>query len=247
MYQHLGFLDGGDRAVPLEGQVDSSPSSDCGATSFQTSSALGDHPKTVSSLSGAQSGPTSIIVHNLPAVLFTQDSDLEPLFFPFGEVKEIRKQGLPQAVQSCADTISVLVTYSSFTGARDAKVALHGQTYGDTPLTVEPVSSFHNHETNRKLGRSHLSRSSLNPRASPFVLDNALTFSAPPARRVSGDFPDYSSKPILSGLATPFNYNNSFQNPVPQGYRSLPTSSLSSRSSSAASWSVPFERSSFYA
>ncbi|KAF8483460.1 hypothetical protein DFH94DRAFT_721902 [Russula ochroleuca] len=233
-----GFLDGGDRAATLEGQGDSAPlSSDRGAIpAFRVSSALSDSSKTISSLSGAHSGRTSIIVHNLPALLFTQDSDLEPLFYPFGEVKEIRRQGTSSFNQSRAGTTSVLVTYSSVTGARDAKIALHGQAYGDTPLIVESFPPFYNHETSWKPGRDHLSRSSLNPRASPFVIDNTLTVSAPPTCRVSEDFPDYFSKPSSSNLAPTF-----------RGHRSLPASSLPSRSNSAASWSVPVARQSFYA
>jgi hypothetical protein len=248
VYQHTGFLDGGDRAVNLESQIDSSPSSSDGGTTpaFQASSALYDYPKRTNSLSGAQSGLTSIVVHNLPAVLFAQDSDLEPLFFPFGEVKEIQKQSLSPTTQSRADTISVLVTYSSFTGARDAKLALHGQTYGDIPLIVEFFSPFHDHESNWKSGRGHLSRSSLNPRASPFVLNTALSISAPPTCRVSGEFLDYFAKPTSDGLATPSDYFL-FQDPISRGYRSLPTSGLPSRSNSTASWSVPPARSTFYA
>jgi hypothetical protein len=187
----------------------------------------------VNSLSGAHSGPTSIVVHNLPALLFTQDSDLEPLFCPFGEVKEIRKQGPSSSSQSRAGTISVLVTYSSVTGAREAKIALHGQTYGDTPIIVDFLLPFYNHETR---GRDHLSRSSLNPRASPFVVDTAVTGSAPPTCPVFEDFPDYFSRPRLGNPAS-----------TSRGHRSLPASGLPSRSNSAASWSAPVARQSFYA
>jgi hypothetical protein len=234
-YQHVGFLDGGDRATTLEGQVDSAPpSSDRGAVpAFKLSSAFSDNPKTVNSLSGTHSGPTSIVVHNLPAVLFAQDSDLEPLFCPFGEVKGIRKQGPSSSSQARAGTISVLVTYVSATGAKEAKIALHGQTYGDIPLIVEPFPPFYNHETSLKPGRVNLSRSSLNPSASPFVIGTA---SAPPTCPISEDFPDYFSKPKLNNLA-----------PALHGHRSLPASNLPSRSNSAASWSVPVARQSFYA
>lgn len=173
------------------------------------------------------------MVHNLPGLLFAQDSDLEPLFYPFGEVKEIRKQGSSSSGQSRPGTISVLVTYSSVTSAREAKIALHGQTYGDTPLIVE---SFYNRETSWNSGRDHLSRSSLNPCASPFVVDNTLSVSAPPTCRISEDFPDYFSRPKLSNLAL-----------TSRGHRSLPASNLPSRSNSASSWSVPAARQSFYA
>lgn len=247
-YQHAGFLDGGDRTVSVEGQVGSPPSSfDRGATTaFQIPIALNGRFKTANSLSGAQFGPASIVVYNLPAVLFAQDSDLEPLFFPFGEVKEIRRQGPFPATQSRADTISVLVTYSSYTGAKEAKLALHGQSYGDIPLIVESFPPFPRDQSNWKPGRDSFSRSSLNPRASPFILDSTLAVSAPPTCRVTEYFPDYFSKPTSSGLATRLNYLP-FPDPVPQGHRSLPSSSRSSRSNSAASWSVPPARSSTYA
>jgi hypothetical protein len=239
-YQHVGFLDGGDRAATLEGQVDSAPpSSDRGAVpAFNLSNVFSDNPKTANSLSGASlsgahSGSTSIVVHNLPALLFAQDSDLEPLFCPFGEIKGIRKLGPTSSNQPLAGTISVIVTYLSVAGAREAKIALHGQTYGDIPLIVESFPSFYNHETSFKPGRGHFSRSSLNPSASPFVIGTA---SAPPTCPISEDFSDYFSKPKLNRLA-----------PTAHGHRSLPTSNLPSRSNSAASWSVPVARQSFYA
>ena len=200
---------------------------------FRLSSAFSDKSKTVNSRSGAHSSPTSILVHNLPAVLFAQDSDLEPLFYPYGEVKEIRMQGPSSSSQSRAGTISVLVTYLSVTGAREAKTALHGQTYGDIPLIVEPFPPFYNHEANLKPGQDRLSRSSLNPSASPFVIGSA---SAPPTCPISEDFPDYFSKPKLNSLAL-----------TSHGHRSLPASNLPSRSNSAASWSVPVARQNFYA
>ncbi|KAI0295770.1 hypothetical protein BC826DRAFT_1174998 [Russula brevipes] len=199
--------------------------------------ALSDNPKTINSLAGAQPGPASIVVHNLPAFLFAQESDLEPLFYPFGEVKEIRKQAPSWATQTRGNTISVLVTYSSVTGAREAKVVLHGQIYGDTPLIVESFPSLPNHEANWKPGPGHLSRSSLNPCASPFVLNTASALSAPPTCNFSGDFPDYFSKPKWSGLARPSNHFSP-PKPAPQGYRSLPASRLPSRPNSTASWSA---------
>ena len=235
--QHVGFLDGGDRATTLEGQIDSAPpGSDRGALPvFKLPSAFSDNSKTVNSLSGAHSGPTSIAVHNLPALLFAQDSDLEPLFYPFGEVKGIRKQSPSSFSQSRAGTISVIVTYSSVAGAREAKIALHGQTYGDIPLIVESLTPFYNHEASLKPGRDHLSRSSLNPSASPFVIG---TVSAPPTCPISEDFPDYFSKPKLNSLTPTL---------ASHGHRSLPASNLPSRSNSASSWSVPVTRQSFYA
>ncbi|KAI9457585.1 hypothetical protein BJY52DRAFT_1375040, partial [Lactarius psammicola] len=169
-----GFLDGGDRTVTLEGQVDSAPSS------------------TVSPLSGTRSRHASVLVRNLPALLFAQDSDLEPLFCPFGDVKEIRRQGVSSATWSHTDTISVIVTYSSVAGAREAKAVLEGQRYGDIPLIVEYLPPFDcSAETGWKYGCGPVSRSSLNPCASPFVFDTPSAASAPPTCFISGTCPDY--------------------------------------------------------
>jgi hypothetical protein len=242
---HPGFLDGGDRTVTLEGQVDPAPppSADTSTTpAFQTSGALSNRSK-FSPISGARSRHASILVRNIPALLFSQDSDLEPLFCPFGDVKDIRKQGV-SSTRSHTDTISVIVTYSSVAGAREAKAGLEGQHYGDGPLVVEylPPSDC-NTETGWKYGCDHISRSSLNPCASPFVFDTPSAASAPPTCPISGTFPDYFSKPTSS---TPHN-RFSLSEPVSRGYRSLPASGLPSRSNSAASWPVSVARQSFYA
>jgi RNA recognition motif. (a.k.a. RRM, RBD, or RNP domain) len=222
-----------------------SPSTDLGATpAFRASSALGDHPKTVNPLSGTQPCHTSIVVHNLPAFLFAQDSDLEPLFCPFGDVKEIRKHYTSSIPQS-PNSVSAVVTYSSVAGARDAKAALHGQSYGDNPLVVESFLPFDN-ESSWKLDRYRFSGSPLNPRASPFVFESASVISAPPTCVASGDFHDYFLKPISSGLTTPLN-DSSLSESGAQGHSSLPTSSLPSRSNSAASWSFSLARSGYYA
>jgi hypothetical protein len=196
-------------------------------------------------LSGVQPYHASIVVHNLPAFLFSQDSDLEPLFCPFGDVKEIRKQCAPSTSQSCTNAISIVVTYSSATGAREAKAALHGQIYGDSPLVVESFLPFDNNESSWKLDRHHISRSSLNPCASPFIFESVSAVSAPPTCAVSGDFLDYFSNPISSGLTAPPNLPLS--DSATQGHRSLPNSTLPSRTNSAASLSVPLARPRFYA
>jgi len=227
--------------------VDSStsPGADLSTTpAFQTSGNLGDHPK-VSPLSSTRSRRASILVRNLPALLFAQDSDLKPLFCPFGDVKEIRRQGVSPATRSHTDTISVIVTYSSIAGAREAKTVLEGQRYGDTPLIVEYVLPFVcSTEASWKYGCDRVSRSSLNPCASPFVFETPLAASAPPTCFVSGTLPDYFSKPTSGRLATPLDH---FSLPPESRYSSLPSSGPPSRSNSAPSWTVSLGRSNFYA
>ncbi|KAN0131701.1 hypothetical protein V8E53_010543 [Lactarius tabidus] len=244
-----GFLDGGDRTVTLEGQVDPAPpNADLSTTpAFQTSVALCDH-STVNPLSGARARHASILVRNIPALLFAQDSDLEPLFYPFGDVKDIRRQGVSSATRFRTDTFSVIVTYSSAAGAREAKAGLEGQRYGDTPLIVEHLSSFRadgSTGTGLNYGCDLVSRSSLNPCASPFVFDHPSAASAPTTCPISGAFPDYFSQPTSSRFFTLHN-RSSPSGPVSQGYRSLPTSGHSSRTNSAASWTVSPARPTFH-
>lgn len=196
--------------------------------------ALGDHSK-VGPLSGARARPASILVRNIPVLLFAQDSDLEPLFCPFGDVKDIRRQGV-----SSADTFSVIVTYSSAAGAREAKAGLEGQRYGNTPLIVKHLSPSRvggNTETGLGYGCDYASRSSLNPCASPFVFDYPSAASTSSTWPISGTFPDYFPQPSSSRLVTPYNRSSPSES-VSQGYRSLPTSGHSSRTNSAASWTV---------
>ncbi|KAI0066891.1 RNA-binding domain-containing protein [Artomyces pyxidatus] len=218
-----GFLDGGDPVAPTNGRslVDVS----------------NGRPSDV--LNGDSSG-SSLVVSNLPTLLFSQPSDLEPLFFPFGDIKRLeRLPASPADLYSGA--FSVVVTYSSAASAQEAKDSLQGQNYANQSLVVEFLSPFNNafYSAPAALGTNHSnsSSSSLNPRASPFVFGYSSPSSAPPTCAISEPAFDYFSiqKPIASGLASPVDFGPG-ANLVPYQYRSLPGSSVPSRSSSAASW-----------
>jgi hypothetical protein len=73
----------------------------------------------------------TLLVSKLPAILFSQTQDLEPLFYPYGSIKNLQITGIgPNG------TLSVLVQYHSVANAREAKVALHGQNYINCEVEV---------------------------------------------------------------------------------------------------------------
>ncbi|THH13351.1 hypothetical protein EW146_g6848 [Bondarzewia mesenterica] len=215
-----GFLDGGDRAMPSR----DSPSDDAS-----------DQQGPLASLKTTIT-VTSLLVSNLPIILFWQPADLEPLFYPFGEVKKIEK--LPTS-SPYSSVMSVIVTYASANSAQEAKNVLHGQVYANQALCVEFVSSGSPNPhlsgaLSVRSGQEHSSSGKiLNPRASPFVYDTAPapSFSAPPTCSVVEPRPTYfdAVKPVPTGLAT---HQDLYQvNLVPFSAHGLP-----SRTSSAASW-----------
>ncbi|KAF5310792.1 hypothetical protein D9619_008068 [Psilocybe cf. subviscida] len=136
-----GFLDGGDRAMlldsrsrmpsptpaPLERQrlatsdsSDSSDSRDANPASLATTFV-----------------PTmSLLVTNLPTMLFSQVQDLHPLFLPFGQIEKL------EIVQvSAVGTMSVFVQYASVAIAQEAKECLGGQVYGNCQIDARFVRS----------------------------------------------------------------------------------------------------------
>lgn len=83
------------------------------------------------------SWPTSsLLVTNLPTLLFSQIQDLHPLFYPFGPIEKLEIVNiLPTG------TMSVIVRYTTSTIAQEAKEALHGQRYGINQLEVRFVQT----------------------------------------------------------------------------------------------------------
>lgn len=84
--------------------------------------------------------PTSkLLVSNLSTMLFTQVSDLHPLFYPFGPIKDIKILG-SSSVGPMHTTITVLVEYVDVSGAQEAKEALQFQSYVGHPIEVHYIS-----------------------------------------------------------------------------------------------------------
>lgn len=82
---------------------------------------------------------TTLLVSKLPAIIFSQTHDLEPLFYPYGPLKKLQMVGAP-----LNGTLSVLVQYLSVSAAQEAKEALHGQNYINYQIEAQflrPVTS----------------------------------------------------------------------------------------------------------
>ncbi|KDR79964.1 hypothetical protein GALMADRAFT_1171866 [Galerina marginata CBS 339.88] len=135
-----GFLDGGDRALLLDSRSQlPSPTPKlferkCLTSSESSDSSLESHDADPASLTTVSGPTTSLLVTNLPTLLFSQAQDLHPLFFPFGHIEKL------EIVQvSPLGTMSVLVQYSHAGVAREAKESLTGQLYGSYRIEARYV------------------------------------------------------------------------------------------------------------
>ncbi|KAF9444622.1 hypothetical protein P691DRAFT_786447 [Macrolepiota fuliginosa MF-IS2] len=129
-----GFLDGGDRAMLLDSRNAPIPKNE------NNNPYITDTPDTVfdpvdSDLGSYTSSPdptATVLVSKLPAILFSQTHDLEPLFYPYGPLKKLQVVGT-----GLNGTLSVLVQYLSVSAAQEAKEALHGQNYINCRVEVQ--------------------------------------------------------------------------------------------------------------
>ncbi|KAI0355937.1 hypothetical protein OH77DRAFT_1478854 [Trametes cingulata] len=166
-----GFLDGGDRATVLSS---TSPSPSPAPFDLKTLSPafptlqmpiVVTPPSECPPTSDYAMPSSSLLIKNLPAVLFSQLSDLHPLLGPFGDINKLEIH--PSASGDRAH-VSAIVEYATISQATEAAAALDGQAYSHPPLRVEylrtcsPASG----ESDGKPG--------LNPRAAPFVVPTGL-------------------------------------------------------------------------
>lgn len=160
-----GFLDGGDRSLMLSTTL---PSPTMGLDTNQPNELLGicsaftDHPT------------SRLLVSNLPTFLFTQVSDLQPLFYPFGSIKKLGI--LPCLHDAVEMSTAAVVEYFDVSSAREAKEALQSQRYAGHTIEVRyvfdnpPVADNQvNPSTSRPtLVPSQAVQRHLNPFATPF-------------------------------------------------------------------------------
>ncbi|KAF8735905.1 hypothetical protein AX14_001283 [Amanita brunnescens Koide BX004] len=128
-----GFLDGGDRSMALDPRPSSRVNFRRSHSTYSSSNSASNSNSSIHGneldLSSLVPNPTptsTVLVSNLPTLLFGQLHDLYPLFVPFGPVKELRVIGnLP------GGSTSVLVVYATTVAAKDAKESLAGQCYAN--------------------------------------------------------------------------------------------------------------------
>jgi hypothetical protein len=124
---------------------------------------------------------TTLLVSNLPTLLFSQPQDLHPLFFPFGHI-----DSLEVAQVSRLGCMSVILQYSSITSAQEAKDSLNGQLYGSFRIETRYVRLS-------SLVSSNISRT---PGTSGLLLERRMTDPLPCS---SADLRDY----LNDGQITP--------------------------------------------
>ncbi|KIM70543.1 hypothetical protein SCLCIDRAFT_153879 [Scleroderma citrinum Foug A] len=123
-----GFLDGGDRSPALTVTAPfSTPRSD-----VKSSEAPLNSYWTITS-----NPATKLLVSNLPTLLFTQVSDLQPLFHPFGSINKIAI--LQPSHNTLDSSITAVVEYADVTSAMEAKDSLRFQTYAGHLIDVHYV------------------------------------------------------------------------------------------------------------
>ncbi|EKM57986.1 uncharacterized protein PHACADRAFT_206833 [Phanerochaete carnosa HHB-10118-sp] len=172
-----GFLDGGDRTMVLSQQNNSGASGPASDYDMAESIASPETPAicTPPMDCNLQSLPVpTLLVTNLPTMLFSQDGDLYPLLCPFGEIVQLRV--LNRSTDT--DTLSVSVEYKTMAQAREAKELLDGQLYHDRHVKAEfllpepssPVAS--DFSTWSTTGGNNKPR--LNPYAPPFKVQTGI-------------------------------------------------------------------------
>ncbi|KIJ14716.1 hypothetical protein PAXINDRAFT_36115, partial [Paxillus involutus ATCC 200175] len=129
-----GFLDGADRTMML---TLSGPSSFPGSDGVHANPALsyGSEDRVNNHWDLTHVPTTKLLVSNLPTLLFTQVSDLHPLFYPFGPIKDMKilrsSPGHP-----LDETVTAVVQYANASIAREAKETLQFQSYAGYPIGV---------------------------------------------------------------------------------------------------------------
>jgi hypothetical protein len=174
---YLGFLDGGDRTMVLSQQ--NSPSVSCsdydsGETASPETPAILTPPVDRGFESFTTSLVPTLLITNLPSVIFSQATDLHPLLCPFGDIVQLKMLSRP----ADTDTLSVTVEYKTLHQAQEARDSLNRQLYAARYLNAEfllpepasPASS----EFSALSVPTGDSKPGLNPFAAPFQVQTSM-------------------------------------------------------------------------
>jgi hypothetical protein len=132
----VGFLDGGDRSTALPLSIMPASPTDKENPPENTSAAnLQKEPK---SFVVSIAVTSTLLIKNLPLLLFSQPSELEPLLLPFGHIKklDILETSGPD---TATGFITIAVEYATTDSAYEAKMTLDGQLYVNNVLKIEFV------------------------------------------------------------------------------------------------------------
>ncbi|CAK5274851.1 unnamed protein product [Mycena citricolor] len=117
-----GFLDGGDRAGVI------SSSSLASSPVVESSSIL--RPFESEGLPSPSPVPTtSLLIFNLPSLLFGSKEDLRGLVCPFGSINDLRLITLGPSMHNDAQSTAAVVRYCNISAAQESVRALDGESY----------------------------------------------------------------------------------------------------------------------
>jgi len=129
-------LDGGDRSTALP--LSTVPASPTEKENPPENTPTANLPKEPKSFVVSIAVTSTLLIKNLPSLLFSQLSELEPLLLPFGHIKK-----LDILETSGSDTTTgfttVAVEYATADSAYEAKMTLDGQVYVNDVLKIEFV------------------------------------------------------------------------------------------------------------
>ena len=209
----VGFLDGGDRSTALPLSIMPAPPTDKENLPENTSTA--NPPKGHKSFVVSIAVTSTLLIKNLPLLLFSQFSELEPLLLPFGHVKKL---DILETSGSDATTgfITVAVEYATADSAYEAKMTLDGQIYVNDVLKIEFVQ----------------------PMSSAC---DALVHQASQFPSVDGPFPlQASRRPPLMNARYSYNSRSAGMNTPTNGFFAAGMGALGPASSSAPTTPYPF-------
>jgi hypothetical protein len=128
----VGFLDGGDRNIALPPSMPPPPAEkENSPENTPAENPLKGLPSFVVSIAVT----STLLIKNLPLLLFSQPSELEPLLLPFGQIKKLDIL----ETDASAGFITVAVEYATADSAYEAKMTLDGQVYVSNILKIEFV------------------------------------------------------------------------------------------------------------
>lgn len=133
---NTGFLDGGDRstALPLSAMPPPPADKENPQEDIPAANPPNGHKSFVVSIAVT----STLLIKNLPLLLFSRPSELEPLLLPFGHIKKL---DILETFGSDTTTgfVTIAVEYATADSAYEAKMTLDGQVYVNNVLNIEFV------------------------------------------------------------------------------------------------------------
>ncbi|EIW78622.1 hypothetical protein CONPUDRAFT_167595 [Coniophora puteana RWD-64-598 SS2] len=170
-----GFLDGADRAMMLSSSSSSGFPSEPETLECSIQPAEPFYDQSHSSLKISPLPTAMLLVTNLPSIMFSQTSDLQPLLYPFGPIRDVRMLD-GSTMGAHPGCTAAFVEYVSVASAQEARQCLQGQVYSNIPVNAQFVQGYgarpHLFRHNTMPSYAGTPDAGLNPFAAPFVFNS---------------------------------------------------------------------------